>query len=78
MHTAPVPADGTPCDYLLAGLVFCGICGRLTDSHWVHDRAGYHNRTIIAFGVETMCPRIDTREKHTVIAAKEIPISRVA
>jgi len=41
VHTAPVPADGEPRHYLLAGLVFCGICGRLMDSHWVHDRPSY-------------------------------------
>jgi site-specific DNA recombinase len=44
VHTAPVPADGQPRVYLLAGLMYCGICGRLTDSHWVHDRAGYRCR----------------------------------
>jgi DNA invertase Pin-like site-specific DNA recombinase len=48
VHTAPVPADGVPRDYRLAGLVYCGVCGRLMDSHWVHGRAGYrcrHGRT---------------------------------
>lgn len=48
VHTAPTLADGIPRDYRLAGLVYCGICGRLMDSHWVHGRAGYrcrHGRT---------------------------------
>jgi site-specific DNA recombinase len=48
VHTAPTPTDDQPRTYLLAGLVFCGICGRLMDSHWVHGRAGYrcrHGRT---------------------------------
>ncbi len=44
VHTAPTPADGIPRDYQLAGLVYCGICGRLMDSHWVHGRAGYRCR----------------------------------
>ena len=37
-----------PRDYVLAGLVFCGICGRLMDSHWVHDRASYLCRIELA------------------------------
>jgi hypothetical protein len=30
--------------YLLSGLVRCGVCGRRMDSHWIHDRAGYRCR----------------------------------
>jgi DNA invertase Pin-like site-specific DNA recombinase len=48
VRTAPVPADGVPRGYPFAGLVYCGICGRLMDSHWVHERASYrcrHGRT---------------------------------
>ncbi|WP_246002294.1 recombinase family protein [Allorhizocola rhizosphaerae] len=44
VHTAPVAADGTTRSYALAGLVFCGICGRVMDSHWVHQRAAYRCR----------------------------------
>jgi hypothetical protein len=44
IHAAPVPADGTTRRYVLAGLVCCGICGRLMDSHWVHRRATYRCR----------------------------------
>ena len=44
VHTAPVPVDGEPRTYMLTGLVFCGICGRQMDSHWVHDRASYRCR----------------------------------
>ncbi|MCW3817758.1 recombinase family protein [Micromonospora sp. DR5-3] len=44
IHTAPTPADGAPRHYLLAGLVCCGICGRIMDSHWVHARPGYRCR----------------------------------
>ena len=36
--------DGSTRDYLLAGLVRCGLCGRRMDSHWVHGRAGYRCR----------------------------------
>jgi site-specific DNA recombinase len=35
VHTAPVPVDGERRTYLLAGVVVCGICGRLLDSHWL-------------------------------------------
>jgi site-specific DNA recombinase len=56
VHTAPTPADGVPRDYQLAGLVYCGVCGRLMDSHWVHGRAGYrcqHGRTSAHAAVPT-------------------------
>ncbi|MFS8097383.1 recombinase family protein [Lentzea alba] len=36
--------DGTRRQYVLAGLVVCGMCGRRMDSHWVHDRPGYRCR----------------------------------
>ncbi|WP_198956709.1 MULTISPECIES: recombinase family protein [unclassified Micromonospora] len=32
IHTAPTPTDGAPRHYLLAGLVCCGVCGRIMDS----------------------------------------------
>jgi site-specific DNA recombinase len=44
IHTAPTPTDGAPRRYLLAGLVYCGVCGRIMDSHWVHGRPGYRCR----------------------------------
>ncbi|UQU62548.1 zinc ribbon domain-containing protein [Couchioplanes caeruleus] len=44
IHTAPVPVDGTVRRYALSGLVFCGICGRALDAHWMHGRAGYRCR----------------------------------
>lgn len=44
VHAAPTPADGTVRAYVLAGLVYCGICGRLMDSHWVHERPSYRCR----------------------------------
>lgn len=44
VHTAPVPADGTPRRYALAGLVYCGICDRVMDSHWAYHRPGYRCR----------------------------------
>jgi site-specific DNA recombinase len=42
--TAPAPADGTTREYLLAGLLCCGVCGRIMDSHWAHHRATYRCR----------------------------------
>ncbi|MGY3521006.1 recombinase family protein [Micromonospora sp. PTRAS2] len=44
IHTAPTPTDGAPRTYLLAGLVCCGVCGKIMDSHWVHGRPGYRCR----------------------------------
>ncbi|TWJ21069.1 recombinase family protein [Micromonospora endolithica] len=44
IHTAPTPADGIPRCYVLAGVICCGVCSRIMDSHWVHDRAGYRCR----------------------------------
>ncbi|WP_433125516.1 recombinase family protein [Micromonospora sp. CA-240977] len=44
IHSAPTPADGIPRCNLLAGVICCGVCGRIMDSHWVHDRAGYRCR----------------------------------
>ncbi|MFI7209233.1 zinc ribbon domain-containing protein [Micromonospora aurantiaca (nom. illeg.)] len=44
IHTAPTPTDGAPRNYLLSGLVCCGVCGRIMDSHWVHGRPGYRCR----------------------------------
>jgi len=44
VHAAPTPADGVARAYALAGLVYCGICGRLMDSHWVHERPSYRCR----------------------------------
>lgn len=36
IHGAPTPADGVPRCYVLAGVICCGVCGRVMDSHWVH------------------------------------------
>ncbi|WP_158854865.1 recombinase family protein [Saccharothrix deserti] len=36
--------DGDRREYLLAGLVVCGVCGRRMDAHWVHGRPGYRCR----------------------------------
>ena len=36
--------DGATREYALAGLVVCGVCGRLLDAHWVHGRPGYRCR----------------------------------
>jgi site-specific DNA recombinase len=40
--------DGQQRRYQLTGLVFCRICGRRAEAHWVHGRPGYrcrHGRT---------------------------------
>lgn len=36
--------DGTVRRYALVGLVFCGLCGRRMDSHWINQRPGYRCR----------------------------------
>ncbi|MFI9811738.1 zinc ribbon domain-containing protein [Saccharothrix variisporea] len=36
--------EGGRRDYLLAGVVMCGVCGRRMDAHWVHGRPGYRCR----------------------------------
>jgi hypothetical protein len=51
----------------LAGLVYCGLCGRLMDSHWVHDRAGYrcrHGRTSAHPGTLSRPRILYLREDH--------------
>jgi DNA invertase Pin-like site-specific DNA recombinase len=67
VHSAPMPADGVPRRYALAGLVFCGICGRLMDSHWVHGRASYrcrHGRTSAHPGASSQPKILYVREDH--------------
>ncbi len=41
---APRPDTGETRTYLLAGLLRCGLCGRLLDSHWVYRSPGYRCR----------------------------------
>jgi hypothetical protein len=43
MRTRPDDVDHRA-EYVLAGLVRCGVCGRRMDSHWVHGRPGYRCR----------------------------------
>ncbi len=40
----PRPETGEPRNYLLTGLLRCGICGRTLDAHWVYRRPGYRCR----------------------------------
>jgi site-specific DNA recombinase len=40
----PRPDTDETRTYLLAGLLRCGLCGRLLDSHWVYRRPGYRCR----------------------------------
>ena len=44
IRAARVNDDGVVRRYLLAGLIRCGLCGRLMDAHWVNGRAGYRCR----------------------------------
>lgn len=39
-----VPQDGSVREYLLVGLVLCGVCGRRLESCWAHGRPGYRCR----------------------------------
>jgi hypothetical protein len=67
VHTAPIPADGVRRDYVLAGLVYCGVCGRLMDSHWVHERPSYrcrHGRTSAQPGSPSHPKILYVREDH--------------
>jgi DNA invertase Pin-like site-specific DNA recombinase len=76
VHTAPVPADGEPRHYPLAGLVFCGVCGRLLDSHWVHDRPGYrcrHGRTSAHVFSRTQPKILYVREDHLLESIRGDP-----
>jgi hypothetical protein len=40
----PRPDSDETRTYLLAGLLRCGLCGRLLDSHWVYRSPGYRCR----------------------------------
>ncbi|MEV6524551.1 recombinase family protein [Longispora sp. NPDC051575] len=43
-RTVAVVVEGNVGRYLLAGLLRCRECGRVLDSHWVHNHAGYRCR----------------------------------
>lgn len=53
MRTGRTTKDGETRQYVLAGLVTCGVCGRRMDAHWVHGRAGYRCR----HGYSSAAPR---------------------
>ncbi|MFC4869806.1 recombinase family protein [Streptomonospora arabica] len=36
--------DGSAREYVFAGLLVCGVCGRRMDAHWLNGRAGYRCR----------------------------------
>ena len=59
IHTAPVPEDGSCRSYALAGLVCCGICGRVMDSHWAYRHPAYRCRR----GHSSARPRTANRPK---------------
>jgi hypothetical protein len=44
MRTGRKTKDGDTRQYVLAGLVVCGACGRRMDAHWIHGRPGYRCR----------------------------------
>jgi site-specific DNA recombinase len=48
VSAVPTPQNGQQRRYQLTGLVFCCLCGRRAEAHWVHGRPGYrcrHGRT---------------------------------
>jgi hypothetical protein len=44
ISATPRPDTDETRTYLLAGLLRCGLCGRLLESHWVYRRPGYRCR----------------------------------
>lgn len=57
--------------YLLAGLIRCGLCGRLVDAHWVNGRAGYrcrHGASSARPAVRGRVPNLYVREDALVVA----------
>ncbi len=44
INAAPRPDTDETRTYLLTGLLRCGLCARLLDSHWVYRRPGYRCR----------------------------------
>jgi len=44
VHARPTPANGAARVFLFTGLLFCHLCLRALDAHWVHDHAGYRCR----------------------------------
>ncbi|WP_408005439.1 zinc ribbon domain-containing protein [Saccharopolyspora kobensis] len=59
-------ADGQAREYVLAGTVVCGECGRRMDAHWVHGRAGHRCR----HGYRTGTPR-PSQAPRTVYARED-------
>jgi hypothetical protein len=43
-NRSALPEDGRVRRYLLVGLIRCRPCGRIMDSHWVNNHAGYRCR----------------------------------
>lgn len=54
--------------YVLAGLVSCGECGRRMDAHWVHGRAGYRCR----HGYTTATPRTDQAPRNVYVREDQL------
>jgi hypothetical protein len=75
IRAARATKDGRIRRYALAGLVVCGVCGRLMDAHWVHGRAGYrcrHGRTTAAPHSEHPVRNLYVREDHLLQALLEL------
>ncbi|MDT0300614.1 recombinase family protein [Streptomonospora sp. DSM 45055] len=51
--------DGSAREYVFAGLLVCGVCGRRMDAHWINGRAGYRCR----HGYSSSRPRGVVRKK---------------
>ncbi|GAB2992158.1 hypothetical protein GCM10027184_52830 [Saccharothrix stipae] len=54
-------------EYLLAGLLRCGACGRRMESRWVHGRPGYRCRHLRGPRTEAMPPTLYFREEQLII-----------
>ena len=54
VRAARVNRDGVVRRYLLAGLIRCGLCGRLMDAHWVNGRG---TAVVMATTAPGPCPR---------------------
>ncbi len=79
MTATPRPDTDETRSYLLAGLLRCGLCGRLLDSHWVYRGPGYrcrHGHTT-AHGPASNRPKyIYIRQDAAIAYASAVPSAR--
>ncbi|MFD9894450.1 zinc ribbon domain-containing protein [Amycolatopsis sp. NPDC059027] len=60
--------DGGTREYVLSGLVVCGVCGRRMEALWVHGRAGYRCRR----GYSTAAPRPDDGPRNVYVREEHL------